>query len=98
MLSSDDDKDVSRIVQEVSFIHKESAEVNYPWIKVQCYKVKKPLFKKKLIILHIINKKYLNLNISKEIDSPTILFSHGNSCDLGTIYPNLIDMSSNLKV
>ena len=37
-------------------------------------------------------------NVSKDKNSPVLLFSHGNSCDLGTIYPMLIDISTQLKV
>ena len=77
--------------REVKFIHDDYNEINYPWIEITCHRIKKCSNNKHIIALHIKNN-----NMSKE-KKLTIIFSHGNSCDLGKIYPFLIDLSTQLK-
>ena len=64
----------------------------YPWIEIQCFSILKPISKKKIIVLRIINKR----NIGDEKN--TIIYSHENSTDLGLQFPFLIDLSTQLKV
>lgn len=75
---------------KVNFQHLEYEEVNYPFIERDCYLLQKCTTRKKIVLIHIINT---SINKNK----PTIIFSHGNSCDIGVIYPFLIDMSIQLK-
>lgn len=74
----------------VNFIHSDYDDVKFPFIERECFLLQKCTNKKKIVLLHIINT-------SIERDKPTIIFSHGNSCDLGVIYPFLIDLSLQLK-
>jgi hypothetical protein len=78
--------------KKVKFIHKEFALLPYSWIDVEAYQLKKCSNKKRIILLRIINK-----NIPQNKKS-TIVFSHGNSSDLSTIYSFLIDLATVLKV
>ena len=43
-------------------------------------------------------KKIVVLMIKNKIAKNTIIFSHGNSSTIGTMYPYLVDMSTQLKV
>lgn len=70
------------------------SSVKYPWIDEHCYLYKKSLGKKskkneKLVILQLILKQNEN--------GLTILFSHGDECTLGHVYPMMIDLCSELK-
>jgi hypothetical protein len=78
--------------KEIRFIHKdyENLEINYPWIQVSSYQIQKCSTKKKIVLLHI-------KNTSKRDNKLTYIFSHGNACDLATIYPFLIDLSTQTK-
>jgi hypothetical protein len=79
-----------RCYVKVNFQHLEFDDVNYPFIERDCYLLQKCITKKKIVLLHIINT-------SVDMHKPTIIFSHGNSCDIGVIYPFLIDLSIQLK-
>ena len=75
----------------VDFIHKDFKNIKYPWIDMEAYRIEKCLNKKKIILLHIKNK----------VENPnkvTLIFSHGNTSDLGVIYPFLLDLCTQLKV
>jgi hypothetical protein len=74
------------------FHHKTYRNITFPWIQVECYQTKRYKTNNRLIILHIRNKAI------KSHNKNTIIFSHGNYDDLGTIYPLLIDLASQLKV
>jgi hypothetical protein len=80
---------------KIKFTHSEFSEVFYPWIETECYELFKKINTKskkvkKIILLHIKNKSAKN--------KLTFIFSHGNACDLGNIYPFLIDFASQMKV
>lgn len=88
---------------KVRFKHNEFNEVCYPWIESECYEVYKKRVKskesnsnkvskktKKLILLYI-----KNINAKNKL---TFVFSHGNACDLGNIYPFLFDFATQMKV
>jgi hypothetical protein len=72
----------------------------YPWLEEECYLINKSdsnnsnnLFKtKNIVLLHIKNKN------AKNRDNMTIIFSHGNSCDLASCYYFLVDLATQLKV
>ena len=72
------------------FVPKDTYPI-FPWIEHQCFLVKKPHNKSTIVILYIKNKS--NKNTSKN----TIIYSHGSSFDLGTLFPTLIDISTVLK-
>lgn len=74
------------------FIHSKYNNVHYPWIQLECYQMKKYKKTNRLTILHIRNKSISTHN------KQTIIYSHGNNEDLGTIYPLLVDLVSQLKV
>ena len=78
--------------KQIKFTHKDYNEINYPWIKVEAYKAKKYTNKNKLIILYFKTANIIQPNRT------TIIFSHGNTTDLGVIYPFLMDLVSQLKV
>ena len=61
----------------------------YDWIEEHCYLYKKTNKNETLVILQLISK-YNSSGLS-------VLFSHGNQCTLGTLYPMLIDLCSQLK-
>jgi len=73
------------------FYHENYSNIKYNWINVEAFYVKKSN-KKNLAVISI-----KNINKNKE-NSFSILFSHGNSSDLGTMYPFLVDMATQLKV
>jgi pimeloyl-ACP methyl ester carboxylesterase len=75
----------------IKFIHKEYSNVYYPWINVDCYQLQKCSSKKRIVLLHI-----ENTFVPKE-KKLTLIFSHGNACDLSVVYPFLIDLSTQLK-
>jgi pimeloyl-ACP methyl ester carboxylesterase len=77
--------------KQVKFIHNEYSSISYPWIDIECYQIQKTSNKKRIVLLRVINN-----NIQKD-KKFTFIFSHGNSCDLSTIYPLLIDLSTALK-
>jgi hypothetical protein len=77
--------------KKVNFHHMEYDEIEYPWIEKQCYQIQKCTTKKRLIVMHI-----KNTSVPKE-NKFNIIFSHGNACDLGVIYPFLVDLSTQLK-
>lgn len=66
--------------------------INFPWIEINCYQSKKPSTKNKIVIMHVKNK-----TIATQENKKTILYSHGSSVDLGTLYPKLIDIATVLK-
>jgi hypothetical protein len=90
---NDESNERGTCYKKINFIHSEHKEISYPWIEIDSYQLQKCSTKKKIVLLHIKNKN----NNNKE-NKITIIFSHGNSCDLGVIYPFLIDMSTQLKV
>ena len=61
----------------------------YDWIEEHCYLYKKTIKNETLVILQLVSK-YNSSGLS-------VLFSHGNQCTLGTLYPMLIDLCSQLK-
>jgi hypothetical protein len=83
--------DFGSCYKKVNFTHQEYSEVNFPFIDIECYILKKCTDKKKLVLLDIKNS-------SKKQNKLTIIFSHGGSSDLGLCYPFLIDLSTQLKV
>ena len=50
------------LVEEVNFMHELYNEIIYPWIENNCY-LKMKHNKKKIVIIHIRNKKYIRLKI-----------------------------------
>lgn len=78
--------------EKVEFKHKLFDNNIYPWIEIQCYSILKSDSKKRIICLRILNRKM------KEEKNNTIIFSHGNSTDLGLMFPFLVDLSTQLKV
>lgn len=62
----------------------------YPWIEYQCFVVKKPNSQSTIVILYIKNK-------TKNNSKNTIIYSHGSSIDLGSLFPSLLDISTVLK-
>ena len=56
----------------------------YDWIEEHCYLYKKTIKNETLVILQLVSK-YNSSGLS-------VLFSHGNQCTLGTLYPMLIDL------
>jgi hypothetical protein len=84
---------------KVNFEHAINDNISsvYPWLEQECYLLNKstsPNSKKakNIVLLHIINK------TAKNNDNMTIIFSHGNSCDLGNTYAFLLDLATQLKV
>jgi hypothetical protein len=75
--------------KKVNFQHIDWDNVVHPWIEKDCYLLQKCSNKKKIVLIHI-------KNTSQE-NKLTIIFSHGNSCDIGVIYPFLVDLSTQLK-
>lgn len=63
----------------------------YPWIKTECYQLKKTDNKKRIVLLQIQN------NSNKKEEKPVMIYSHGSRSDLGSSYPTLIDMASIVK-
>jgi hypothetical protein len=76
----------------VEFIHKDYNNIKYPWIDIQTFTINKSKTKKNIILLRIENK------FASKDKKSTIIFSHGNSCDLSGMYSFLIDLSTYLKV
>ena len=76
---------------KVNFQHSQFEDVKYPFIEQECHLLQKFSTKKKIVLLHLINTSI------EEGHKLTIIFSHGNSCDLGVIYPFLLDLSLQLK-
>lgn len=81
-------------IKPVEFIHSTLEKQNiYPWLDVKGYQIKKwTNSKHKIIVLHI--KKITVYDCNKN----TLIFSHGNSSDLNSVYPLLIDLATQLKV
>lgn len=66
----------------------------YPWIKIECFQLKKIKSQTNIVLIYIINSNsYSNDNPNKS----TIIYSHSNKGDLGTHLPFLIDLSTQLK-
>ena len=63
----------------------------YPWINIECYQLRKTDSKNKIICLII-----HNTSVPKDKKN-TIIYSHGNSSDLGSLYSSLIDIASILR-
>lgn len=87
---------IEAAVSKIEFVSTLYPEIIYPWIEINSYIVKKQKSKKQtsIVVLHI-------KNTSSQIDNndkTTLLLSHANSCDLGSLYPDLIDMSVQLKM
>ena len=78
--------------KKVKFTHNEFPLINYPWIEVEAYQLKKFSNKKRIALLRIQNKFISNEN------KFTIIFSHGNCSDISTIFSFLVDMATILKV
>ena len=78
--------------QQIKFIHKDFSQIQYPWIEVECYRLQKCSSKKRIVLLRV-----KNIHANRDKKLLTILFSHGNACDLSSIYPFLIDLSTQLK-
>lgn len=80
--------------QKVQFIHDRFNEDNIsPCMKVSCYSLAKGK-KDQIIALYIQNR----VNEAKGDNQLTIIYSHDESNDLGTICSRLIDLSMQLKV
>jgi hypothetical protein len=77
---------------KAEFAHSAYSNINYNWIHVECYQTKKYKSNDRITILHVRNKNIPSHN------KQTIIYSHGNNDDLGTIYPMLVDLASQLKV
>lgn len=76
----------------VEFIHKDYNNIKYPWLDIHTFTVNKFKTKKNIILLRIEN------TFASKDKKSTIIFSHGNACDLSGMYPFLIDISTYLKV
>jgi pimeloyl-ACP methyl ester carboxylesterase len=77
---------------KVIFEHKIYKNKNYPWIQEKAYEITKSgEINNKIIMI------YLENIWNKDINKNVIVFSHGNACDLSSIYPLLIDMCTQLK-
>lgn len=63
----------------------------FPWISVECFQIRKTDSKVKIVTLYI-----QNISVSREHKN-TIIYSHGNSSDLGSLYSSYIDLASQLK-
>jgi len=95
-------------VQFISDHH--SSEMQYPWIEKECYNIwrsKKQSSCKKLNgnerkktdeNSNFNGKKIVVLIIKVKNAQNNIIFSHGNASSIGTMYPTLIDIASQLKV
>jgi hypothetical protein len=76
--------------KKMKFVHTDYGNIKYPYLEVESYMLRRYIANNKIVLLHI-------KNISNK-QPVTIIFSHGGSSDLGTIYPFLIDLSTQLKV
>lgn len=74
---------------KVKFIHSDYEHVTFPWLTIDCYQLRKYNSKGKIVVLCVMNK-------SADPEN-TLIFSHGNSCDLGSTYPFLLDLSTQTK-
>ncbi len=87
-----EEQKVGPCYRKVNFKHKLYDNIMFPWIDIECYSILKSNKKNRIIVLRIINK------FVEKTNKNTIIFSHGNSCDLGTQYSFLIDLSTQLRV
>jgi len=74
------------------FYHENYSNIKYNWLNVEAFYVKKSSNKNNLAVISIKNI------IKNKENSFSILFSHGNRSDIGTMYPILVDMATQLKV
>lgn len=86
-----DDSKRGTCSKKVKFIHKEFCNLTFPWLKIESFLFKKCLTRKNLVLLYIKNTNPLK-------NKSTIIYSHGNNCDLGSTYSHLIDLSTQLKM
>lgn len=96
--------------EKVEFKSELASDVIYPWIEEECYniqRVKKITSNKKMNgndrknsdeSLNFNGKKIVVLIIKVKNSKNNIIFSHGNSSTIGTMYPYLLDLASQLKV
>lgn len=83
---------IGSTIKKIQFFHNEYQTDYFPWIKKECFSILKNETKHKLIVLRIIN------SYNNNEDKPTILYSHENLVDLGSIYSFMIDLSTQFKV
>lgn len=96
--------------EKVQFISELASDVKYPWIEEECFyiqRMKKITSNKKLNgndrkksdeSLNFNGKRIVVLIIKVKNAKNNIIFSHGNSSTIGTMYPYLLDLATQLKV
>ncbi len=98
--------------EKVQFVSEYHSDLEYPWIEEECYyiqRIKKNNQCKKSngdevkktdenTNSNIYGKKICVLIIKVSNSTNNIIFSHGNSSTIGTMYPYLLDMATQLKV
>lgn len=76
--------------KQFSFSPKKFDNISYPWIETKVYEITKIFSNETIPIIHIINKNAMN-------NKNCIIYNHTFSHDIGTVFPLLIDMSSQFK-
>ena len=76
--------------KQFSFSPKKFDKISYPWIETKVYEITKIFSNEIIPIIHIINKNAIN-------NKNCIIYNHTFSHDIGTIFPLLVDMSSQFK-
>ena len=96
--------------EKVQLISDLASDVKYPWLEEECYyiqRVKKMTSNKKINGNHrkksdessnFNGKKIVILIIKVKNAKNNVIFSHGNSSTIGTMYPYLLDLATQLKV
>lgn len=90
--NQNDSPKVGSCYRPVTFKHYIFPNDIFPWIEIECFSILKSNKRNRIIVLKIINK-----NVDK-MDKNTIIFSHGNSSDLGTQFPFLVDLATQMRV
>jgi hypothetical protein len=83
---------VGSCYRPVIFKHYMYSNDIFPWIEIECFSILKSNKRNRIIVLKVI---YKNVNTKNK---NTIIFSHGNSSDLGTQFPFLVDLATQMKV
>jgi hypothetical protein len=89
---SNENQKIGPCYKQVKFNHLLYENNTYPWIEIECFSILKSNKKNRIIVLRIKNK-----NIIDEYKN-TIIFSHEDNSDLGTKYPFLVDLATQMKV
>lgn len=83
---------IGSTIKKIQFFHKDFPNEIFPWIKKECFSILKSDTKTKLVVLRIINS--FCISESKQ----TVLYSHENSSDLGSVYAFMVDLATQMKV